>query len=70
MPETERTLGDHGARLKAVEDDLHEIKKDLKEILAQLNGAKGGWRVVMLVAGIAGTLGGFLVKYAPFLGAK
>lgn len=68
MPETDRILGEHGARLTSVEDDIGEIKGDVKSILAQLNQAKGGWKTLMLVAGIAGAMGAFATKLAAILG--
>ena len=70
MPETERILGDYGARLTNLERDNERIEAKLDKILETLSEAKGGWRVLMLVAGIAGTLGGFIVKYAPYLSGK
>lgn len=68
MPETDRIIGEHGARLDSVEGDIGEIKGDVKSILAQLNQAKGGWKTLMLVAGIAGAMGAFATKLAAIFG--
>lgn len=42
-------------------DELHkqnvEQTEALKEVLATINQAKGGWRIMMLFGGAAGTLG-------------
>ena len=61
----ERTLGEHGARIDAVENDLREIKADVKQVLAQMAEAKGGWRMFMMVGGISATIGGIVSKYLP-----
>ena len=60
MPETERTLGEHGARLTAVEEDIHEIKADVKTILKQMAEAQGGWKMLMMVGGASATIGGLI----------
>ncbi len=65
MPEIERTLGEHGARLTAVEDDIAEIKADVKTVLRQMAEAQGGWKVLMLVGGASATIGGLLATYLP-----
>lgn len=64
----ERTLGEHGARITAVEGDIKEIKADVKTILEQLNQAKGGWKTLMLVAGVAGTMGALAAKFLGLFG--
>jgi hypothetical protein len=61
----ERTIGQHGARLDALERDIEEIKADVKQVLQQMAEAKGGWRLLMLVGGMSATVGGFIAKYLP-----
>lgn len=67
MAEVERTLGEHGARLTAVEDDIAEIKADVKMVLKQMAEAQGGWKMLMMVGGASATLGGLLATYLPKL---
>lgn len=47
--------------------DLDEIKGDMKAVRETLTQAKGGWKTLMLVAGIASTVGATLAKLLPFL---
>ena len=64
---TARELGEHGSRLKALETGVSEMRGDVKEILSTLNQAKGGWRTLMMVSGVSGTIGGALVWAAQHL---
>lgn len=47
---------------------IAEIRDDTREIKETLHQAKGGWKTLMLVAGISSTIGALAVKVAPFLG--
>ena len=62
----ERTLGEHSARLDALEEGIKEIRSDVKQVLAQMAEAKGGWMMFMMVGGISATIGGIISKYLPF----
>lgn len=64
----ERTIGEHGARLDALERDIEEIKSDVKSILMQLSEAKGGWRTLLMLGGISATLGGLATKALHAMG--
>ena len=66
-PITARELGEHNARLNALENGMTEMRGDVKEILSTLNQAKGGWRTLMMVGGVSGTVGGALVWLAQHL---
>lgn len=65
MAEVERTLGEHHARLDALEGDITEIKADVKALLAQANEAKGGWRLMMVLGGASASVGGIIATYLP-----
>lgn len=52
-----RDLGNHAARLIQLERQVAEVKADVKQILAEINKAKGGWRTMFAIAGLAGTCG-------------
>jgi hypothetical protein len=45
-----------------------ELKNDVKSILTTLSEARGGWKTLMLVAGVAGAVGAILGKFATMLG--
>ncbi len=57
----------HGTRLDRLESDLSEIKDDLRAIRDVMMQAKGGWRTILLVSGVAGSAGAVLGKFLPFL---
>lgn len=75
MPDdTQRTIGEHGGRLVALERNLTEIRDDVRSIetkldavAATLNQAQGGWRTLMLIGGASATAGGLIVEAARFL---
>lgn len=66
--DTQRTLGEHGARLLAVERDVAEIGRDVKAIRDTLAQARGGWKTLLLVAGAAGAMGALLGKIVAIVG--
>ena len=41
--------------------------KKVDELLAFMNQSKGGWKTIILVAGVAGSVGALLAKVAPFM---
>lgn len=46
---------------------INEIRTDTREIKETLHQAKGGWKTLMLVTGIASTVGALFAKFVPFL---
>lgn len=69
LMEQARELATHAAEIKHLQtdmdklvEDMDEIKKAIVEIQKTLSEAKGGWRVLMAVAGVSGTLGAGLVQ--------
>lgn len=69
MSITDRELGELSARVVHLENTLDEMKADMKAVRETLSEAKGGWKTLMLVAGMSATIGGFIVKIFPFLSA-
>ena len=63
----QRDVGRHDAEISALKSDMAEVRKDVKEILQTLSEAKGGWKTLLLVAGVAGSVGAFVGKFLPFL---
>jgi len=55
------------ADVSNLQKDVRELKDDVKAILETLNTAKGGWKTLLMVAGVAGAMGAFIAKVAPFL---
>ncbi len=61
----QRTLGDHNARIDAMEEELRELRRDMREVLTMLHEAKGGYKTLMLAAGVAGSVGAVIGKFLP-----
>lgn len=52
--------------LSYVRKDLDEVKDDLKVIKETLQEARGGWKTLMLVAGVSSSVGALLAKFMPW----
>ena len=65
-----RELGGLQARMKAVEDKLKDQNADIKTILTTLSEARGGWKTLLAVAGMAGAMGAVIGKLIPFIPLK
>lgn len=65
MAGIDRDLGRHDAEISQLKDDMRELKEDVHEIKLMLSEARGGWRVIMLIAGVAGTIGAILSQLVP-----
>ncbi len=61
-------LGEVKGRLRAMEEITREHGRDIKAILQILNQARGGWRTLLLVAGISGTCGALATKVSSIIG--
>lgn len=73
--EIQRDLGRHDAKIEALEQDIHLMRKDvikiyekLEEISVTLATAQGGWKAMMLLGGISATFGALLVKFLTSIG--
>ena len=64
----ERELGEMSSRLRTLEREMAETRSCLKEIHELALQAKGGWKTVMLLAGIAGIVGALATKLALTVG--
>lgn len=64
--EVHRDLGRHDAEIANIKDDLQTVKTDVSEIKQMLAEAKGGWRMLMAVGGLAAAISsaltGLLIK--------
>ena len=56
--------------VEAMKRDMGDMKSDVRVIRDTLLQARGGWRTLMLVAGLASTVGAILTKFIPFLFVK
>jgi len=64
---TDKEIGRLEGRMNSVERDLSTMKTDLRCILKTLNEARGGWKTLLLAAGVAGTIGALASKLFPLL---
>jgi hypothetical protein len=66
---TARELATHAADIKHMQEDMDKMLESMKamqttlvSINSTLSEAKGGWKVLMLVGGAAGTVGAGIVQ--------
>jgi hypothetical protein len=57
-----RDLGRLEARIDAIEVCLAHIKPKIEQVADTLNQAKGGWKMLVVLAGISGAIGALLAK--------
>lgn len=57
-------------QVEKLEQDMAELKSDIKFIRRKLDEAAGGWKVFMLVGGIGAAIGGILMKLMAFVTVK
>jgi hypothetical protein len=68
VPETDRELGRHDADIETLKREVHELRMEVHKIAVMLSEAKGGWRMMMAVAGLSGMLGAGATKISTALG--
>lgn len=75
--ETARELATHANDIEHLQQDMDRMIKEMQEIKAAIQSiqttlteAKGGWKVLMWVAGGAGIVGAILTQLAHYLGNK
>ncbi len=66
MTSLERDVGALQARMLTVEQEIHAMREDVREIRDALVGARGGWKTLTLVAGLSVSLGAAIARVLPF----
>ena len=61
-------VGELKGRLGAVEEITRDQHKDIKTILRTLNQARGGWKTLLLIAGLSAAFGALGAKIVTFMG--
>lgn len=65
--DVQRDLGRMEAQITALLSQVAVLNAKVDAIDKTLSEAKGGWRMLLLIGGVAGIVGGLIGKYAPFL---
>jgi hypothetical protein len=55
------------ARMVTVEQEIHAMRQDVREIRDALVTARGGWKTLTLVIGFSVSFGALLSRVAPML---
>ena len=63
----EREVGALEARMETVEQEVHAIRSDVREIRDALVSARGGWKTLTVVIGLSTALGAAVTKILPFI---
>lgn len=67
MTNIERDVGALEARMLTVEQEIHAMRQDVREIRDALVTARGGWKTLTLVIGFSITFGAFLSRVVHVL---
>ena len=62
MTNIERDVGALEARMQTVEQEIHAMRQDVREIRDALVTARGGWKTLTLVIGFSVTFGALLSR--------
>jgi hypothetical protein len=58
------------AKVEMLEEQVAEMRSDLRAVRDMLNEARGGWKLMLAVAGFAGTIGAGLSKFVVFFSQR
>lgn len=67
MTSLERDVGGLEARMRLMEQEIHAIREDVREIRDALVSARGGWKTLTLVIGMSVSAGALLSRLLPTL---
>lgn len=61
-----RDFGRLEAEVQAMQRQMEDMAADLKAVRTLLDGAAGGWRVMVAVAGFTSAMTALAIKFLPF----
>lgn len=59
----ERDIGRHDEAIETLKNEVSALRTDIAEIKSILASARGGWRTLLAVGGIAGAVGAAIFKF-------
>lgn len=68
--DVQRDLGRMEAQITALISQVSRLNTKVDAIDKTLSEATGGWRMLLVIGGVAGTLGGLVGRYLPFLNVR
>lgn len=66
----EREVGSLEARIVALENDMRDIRADVRVIRDVVVGLKGGWRTLCLIVALSASLGAGAAKMLALISLK
>lgn len=63
----ERELGELNAKVERLELEMREIRGDLRAVRDAVVSAHGGWKILVVLASMAGMAGAAAAKLFPFV---
>jgi hypothetical protein len=68
--DVQRDLGRMEAQITALIWQVSALNTKVDAIDKTLSEARGGWRILLLIGGVAGTVGGVVGKFLPLLNMR
>lgn len=62
-PNVDRVIGEHDADIRSLKSDVSDLRKDMRQVLNILSEARGGWKVMVAVGGLTGTIASALTAW-------
>lgn len=62
-----REYGQLEATVAQLEREIHETRKDVREILTKVNKAEGGWKVFLLIGSACAAVGAIAAKVFTYV---
>jgi hypothetical protein len=66
----ERELGELNAKVERLEDEMREIRRDVRIVRDALVSVTGGWRLLLVFGTLTGMAGAALARIMPLFGAS
>lgn len=66
----DRQIGELTAKVASLERWVSTISRDVREMRSTIDKAKGGWAVLLLLSGFAGTVGALIAKIVGWVAVR